>query len=86
MTMRPRELFGVGVRLLAVWFLTQAIYWGYWEAVKGLDDGLGNPAISAREDGAYMIVYGLLGIALMTGARALVWLAYGDAPKSPDSN
>ncbi len=85
MTMRPRELFGVGVRILAVWFWTQAAYWGYFTLIKSLGNGLGNPAISAREDGAYAILNVLLGIALMTGARALVWLAYGDVRKSDAS-
>jgi hypothetical protein len=86
--MRPREMFGVGVRILAVWFWTQTAYWGYFAFIKSLGNGLGNPSISAREDMAYMILNALLGIALMTGARALVWLAYGDTPKSdiPPSN
>ena len=78
--MRPRELFGVGVRILAIWFWTQAAYWGYWGAVKAADTGMGNRSISTREDIAYMIFNALVGIALMVGARAFVWLAYGDAP------
>ena len=49
MTMRPRELFGVGVRILAVWFWTQAAYWGYWSVMKSAFEGMGNPAVSARE-------------------------------------
>ena len=80
--MRSRELFGVGVRILAVWFWSQAAYWGYFAFIKSLGNGLGNPNISAREDVAYMVLYAILGTALMSGARALVWLAYGDAPRS----
>jgi len=79
--MRPRELFGVGVRILAVWFWTQAAYWGYWVVMKSLDIGVGNPKVSAREDLGEMLFYVVLGVALMAGARFLVWLAYGDAPK-----
>jgi hypothetical protein len=79
--MRPRELFGVGVRILAVWFWTQAAYWGYWAAVKSAGTGLGNPNVSARDDASYMIFYALLGIALMAGVRPLVWLAYGGVSK-----
>ena len=79
--MLPRELFGVGVRILAVWFWTQAVYWGFWGIVKALGTGLGNPKISEREDAAEMVLYMLLGVALMKGARALIWLGYGDAPK-----
>ena len=84
--MRPREIFGVGVRLLAVWFWTEAAFWGYWAAVKSLGTDLGNPAISAREDIGYVILYGILGIALMSGARLIVWIAYGDAPKQAKGN
>ena len=86
--MRPREMFGVGVRILAVWFWTQAAYWGYWAAVKSAGTGMGNPNVTLREDVGYMIFNTLMGIALMTGAHALVWLAYGDAPKkeAPSSN
>jgi hypothetical protein len=83
--MRPRDLFGVGVRILAVWFWTQTAYWGYFDFIKSLGNGLGNPNISAREDAAYMILNGILGIVLMAGARVLVWIAYGDAPKSDAS-
>jgi hypothetical protein len=79
--MRPRELFGVGVRLLAVWFWTQAAYWGYWAAMKATNTDMGNPPISQREDMGYMVLYLLLGFALMRGANGLVWVAYGDAPK-----
>jgi hypothetical protein len=83
--MRPRELFGVSVRVLAIWFWTQALYWGYFGLLKASEIGVGNPKISPREDIAYAIFYVFLGIALMAGARALVWLAYGDAPKQDTS-
>ena len=79
--MRPRDLFGVSVRVLAVWFWTQGAYFGYYALVKGMGAGIGNASVSPREDTAYMIFYVILGIVLMLGARALVWLAYGDAPK-----
>jgi hypothetical protein len=80
--MRPRELFGVGVRVLAVWYWTQSAYWAYFAFIKWLDIGLGNPKIASREDVAYAILNGLTGVVLMAGARALAWLAYGDAPKA----
>ena len=80
MMMRPRDLFGVGVRILAVWFWAEAACWGYWAAVKTASPDLGNRAITPREDIGYMMLYFLLGVALMVGARALTWLAYGDAP------
>jgi hypothetical protein len=90
-SMRPRELFGVGVRILAVWFWTQAAYLGYLAAVKSSGTGFGHPTVPPRSDLALMIFNALVGIALMAGARAFVWLAYGDAPEAevaepPDSD
>jgi hypothetical protein len=81
--MKPREIFGAGVRLLAVWFWTLAVYWGFWSAAKSIGHFAGNSSISPREDICLAIFYALLGVFLMSGARALVWLAYGDASKPP---
>ncbi|HEX4157411.1 MAG TPA: hypothetical protein VHY79_02975 [Rhizomicrobium sp.] len=81
--MKPREIFGVAVRLLAVWFWTQAAYWIFWAAAKSIGHFAGDSSISPREDICVAIFYALLGVFLMSGARSLVWLAYGDAPKPP---
>jgi hypothetical protein len=78
--MRPRDLFSVAMRVIGVWFWTQAAYWGYWGLLKAEGTGLGNANISARDDGAYAILYALLGIALVAGARGITWIAYGDEP------
>ena len=81
--MKPRDVFGIGVRLLGVWFWSQAIYWAFWTYMKYAQTGLGNPAITAREDLAYACLYLLLGTILFLGAGWLAWLAYGDArPKT----
>jgi hypothetical protein len=79
--MLARGFFGAGVRLLAVWFWTQAAYMAYWAALKSLGTGLGNPSVPVREDIAYASLYLLIGLFLFVGAGALTWLAYGDAPK-----
>jgi hypothetical protein len=42
---------------------------------------LGNPNITAREDLATALFYLLVGLILIAGAKTLIWLAYGDAPK-----
>ena len=83
--MLARGFFDAGVRLLAVWFCTQAAYWAYWATLKSSGTGLGNPAIPLRECIAYASLYLLLGLFLFVGARALTWLAYGDAPKQPST-
>jgi hypothetical protein len=87
--MSPRELFGVVVRVLAVWSWTQGAYMGFWGVLKSFGNGASNSTISMHEYFSFMIFYVLLGAFLMTGARALVWLAYGDAPEgepNADSN
>jgi hypothetical protein len=84
--MSPREIFGVGLRLLAVWFWTLAAYWGFWAAAKSIGHFAGNSSISPREDVCLAIFYALLGIFLMSGARALVWIAYGDATRRVTDN
>lgn len=80
-----RGFFDAGVRLLAVWFCTQAAYWAYWAAVKSAGTALGNPQVPVREDIASASLYLLLGLFLFVGARALTWLAYGDAPRQPSA-
>jgi hypothetical protein len=82
--MKARELFGVGVRLMSVWFLSQAFHWSVWAYLKNAQTGLGNPAISAREDITYACLYLILGTALFVGCNALVVLAYG-APSTAET-
>ena len=79
--MRLRDLFGAAVRLLGLWFWTQAAYWGYFALLKVHSASLGNPNIPQAEDIAYAVLYTLLGSFLFAGANGIVWLAYGDAPK-----
>jgi hypothetical protein len=87
MIMRPREFFGVGVRLLAVWFWTLAAYSGFWCALKSFGNGPASPQLTQRQDISFMIYYVLVGVFLMAGARGLTWLAYGDAQKgAPDAD
>lgn len=81
---RARDLFGVGVRLLAVWFWTQAAYTGLWGILKTLDIASGSSGLTSHADFSFAIFYGLLGVFLMAGARALVWLGYGDMAREND--
>jgi hypothetical protein len=70
------------LRLLAVWYWAQAAYTGFWGVLKSFGNGVGNPHLSTHEDFSFMIFYVLLGVFLMSGARTLVWLAYGDDKKA----
>src|SRR4249919_3290003 len=80
-TVKPRDLFGLAVRVLGLWFLTQNLYWFLWAAVKAHDSSFGNPNISPREDMGYGIIYLILGVLLMTCADPIVWAVYGLPPK-----
>jgi hypothetical protein len=81
-SMKARELFAVGVRLIGVWFWSQSVYWAFWAYMKNAQTGLGNPVISANEDLAYACLYLLLGTALFVGCNGLVLLAYGGPRKT----
>ncbi len=80
--MKARELFGVGGRQIGGCCWSQAAYWAFWAFMKNAQTGLGNPAISAREDLGYACLYLLLGTALFVGCNWFVWLAYGAPAKT----
>jgi hypothetical protein len=80
MIMRPRELFGVGVRLLAVWFWTIAVYYGFLALLKSVGTAPTN-SYPVPEDISMMVFNVLVGAFLMRGAPALIWLAYGDGSR-----
>ena len=82
----PRALFGIAVRILGIWFLTQCAYYLFWTALKSSALDTGNPAITRQEDVAFATYYLLLGLFLLMGARFFVWLGYGDAPKRPSDD
>jgi hypothetical protein len=79
--MRPRDLFGVAVRIVGFWFVTEAFYWGFWALIKSFAPNAGNPHVSVQEDLASTILYIFLALFTLSGAHVWIWLAYGDAPK-----
>lgn len=81
MFMRPRDLFGVGVRLLAVWIWTSAAYYGFLAFMKSVGTAPTNN-YPIHGDISLMVFNVVLGAFLMKGARSLIWLAYGDRPKN----
>ncbi len=83
--MRPRDLFGIAVRVLALWYWTQSVYWAWWALVKSINPRLGNLNIQVGEDVATAVLYALLGFVLFLAARQLTWIAYGDMPTA-DTN
>jgi hypothetical protein len=79
--MRPRDLFGVAVRVLGVWFLSQNLYWFLWAAIKSNDVSFGNQHVPPHENIAYGIIYFVLGVLLLLCADPIVWIVYGWPPK-----
>lgn len=84
--MKPRDLFGVAVRVIGLWFLTQNLYWFLWAAFKSSDTSFGNRAVSPHEDIAYGIIYLILGAILIVCADPIVWAVYGFPPKPKSSD
>jgi hypothetical protein len=77
--MQPRDLFGVALRVLGIWFLSEAGYRGVYLLLKLLDRFSNNVPTTA--DKLLVGFYLLLALVLLTGANGIVRLCYG-----PDSN
>jgi len=82
----PRALFGVAIRVLGIWFLTEAAYSAFWAVLKA-KTAIGNANISSGEHAAFAFFWALLGLFLLCAADPLVWLAYGYPSKvtAPDA-
>jgi hypothetical protein len=74
--MRPRDLFGVAVRVIGVWWLTQGCYWGYWAYWKHATD-LVNGGIPPAADFGACIGYLIAGMILLVFADHIVRIVYG---------
>jgi hypothetical protein len=74
--MHARDWFGVGVRLIGVWQLTQAAYWGFYAVLK-YNGHVGNPNIPPNEDVGIAIFYAALGLVVIILAGAIVRGVYG---------
>ncbi len=74
--MQARDWFGVAVRVLSLWFFIQAADRLYWVILK-TDFGMGNPAVTVKDEGAWAAFYVLLGLLLLFCADPIVWVFYG---------
>jgi len=75
--MRPRDLFGVAVRAIGIWWVTQGCYWAYWAFWKDRGGATSNPYVSAGVDVGSSIGFLLLGAILLVFADHIVRLVYG---------
>jgi hypothetical protein len=76
--MRPRDLFGVALRVLGVWFLYNACYAGLYLGMKEAAMPL-NSAVSVTQDKLLVGFYGVLAFVLLVLADHIVKLCYGPA-------
>ena len=74
--MRPRDLFGVALRVLGVWFLYDACYAGLYLAMKESDMQLSSQ-VSVTQDKLLVGFYLALAFVLLVLANRIVALCYG---------
>jgi hypothetical protein len=74
--MRPRDLFGVALRVLGVWFLYDAFNAGLYLAMKEANLPL-NSQVSMTQDKLLVGFYLALAFVLLILANRIVALCYG---------
>ena len=79
--MQPRDIFGVALRVLGVWFLYDACYAGLYLAMKQADLPL-NSQVSMTQDKLLVGFYLALAFVLLVLANRIVALCYGPEKKA----
>jgi hypothetical protein len=83
--MSPRLLLGVAVRVLGLWFLTDAAYSAFWAALK-YETHAGIADITPSEHAAFAVFYLFLAAFLLCFADPITWFIYGLPPKTKSSD
>jgi hypothetical protein len=73
--MQPRDLFGVALRMLGIWFLSDAGYRGVYLILK-IQAKLSSE-VPATADKLLIGFYVLMALILLAGANGIVRLCYG---------
>jgi hypothetical protein len=79
--MRPRDLFGVALRVLGVWFVTMAAYAALYVAMKVSAMAI-NSQVSATQDKLLVGFYLALAFILLVLPNHIVALCYGPEKKT----
>ena len=79
--MQARDLFGVGLRLMGVWFLYNGCYAGLYLGMKEADMAL-NSQVSMTQDKLLVGFYLVLAFVLLILANRIVALCYGPEQKT----
>ena len=74
--MRPRDLFGVALRVLGVWFVTMAAYAALYLVMKESTMAI-NSQVSATQDKLLVGFYLALAFILLVLPNHIVALCYG---------
>jgi hypothetical protein len=74
--MRPRDLFGVAIRVIGFWILTEAAYSAFWAIMK-IYTGAGEASITSAQHEAFAIFYAVLGAGIILFANPITWAVYG---------
>ena len=75
--MRPRDLFGVAVRAIGIWWLTQGLYWLYYAYWRYRGGSTAYPGVPFEADIGMSLGYLILGTVLFIFADHIVRVAYG---------
>lgn len=82
--MRPRDLFGVALRAIAVWEIigegAYSLFWGFFKYRAGYP---GASSATPEQHYAFAIYYITVGLLLLIFADPIVWMVYG--PSKRDS-
>jgi hypothetical protein len=79
--MRPRDLFGVALRVLGVWFVYLAAYAALYVAMKESSMAI-NSQVSATQDKLLVGFYLALAFILLVLPNHIVALCYGPEKKT----
>ena len=80
----PRALFGVAVRVLGIWFFTEAGYSAFWYVLRDRV-AMGNSNIPNSGHLAFACYYVLVGVALILLADPITWAIYGEPLKTREA-
>jgi hypothetical protein len=79
--MHPRDIFGVALRVLGVWFVYDACYAGLYLVMKQVDLPL-NSQVSMTQDKLLVGFYLALAFVLLILTNRIVALCYGPERKA----
>ena len=78
--MRPRDWFGVAVRVIGLWFLAQAAHSALW-FVWRTQGGEGDKFVPTGEHAGAALISFVVGLTIWLMADPITWVFYGLPPR-----